>query len=34
MGDNWFHRLHTVAFSMGIIAAWLLTESKDKENKL
>lgn len=34
MGDNWLHRLHTVAFSMGIIAAWLLTESKDKENKL
>ena len=34
MGDNWLHRLHTVAFSMGIIAAWLLMESKDKENKL
>ena len=33
-GDNWLHRLHTVAFSMGIIAAWLLMESKDKENKL
>ena len=34
MGDNWLHRLHTVAFSMGIIAAWLLMETKDKENKL
>lgn len=34
MGDNWLHRLHTVAFSMGIICAWLLMETKDKENKL
>ena len=34
MGDNWLHRLHTVAFSLGIVFAWLLFESKDKENKL
>lgn len=34
LGDNWLHRLHTVAFSMGIICAWLLLETKDKENKL
>ena len=33
MGDNWLHRLHTVAFSLGIIFAWLLFETKDKENK-
>lgn len=32
--DNWLHRLHTLAFPMGIVAAWLLKESKDKENKL
>lgn len=34
LGDNWLHRLHTLAFPMGIIAAWLLQESKGKENKL
>ena len=34
LGDNWLHRLHTVAFSLGMIAAWLLMETKDKENKL
>ena len=34
MGDNWLHRLHTVAFSMGIVCAWLLMETKDKQNKL
>ncbi|MDD3007931.1 MAG: acyltransferase [Arcobacter sp.] len=34
LGDNWLHRLHTVAFSIGIVLAWLLHESKDKENKL
>jgi peptidoglycan/LPS O-acetylase OafA/YrhL len=34
MGDNWLHRLHTVAFSLGIIFAWLLFETKEKENKL
>ena len=33
MGDNWLHRLHTVAFSLGIVFAWLLFERKDKENK-
>ncbi len=34
LGSNWLHRLHTVAFSLGIIFAWLLFETKDKENKL
>lgn len=34
LGDNWLHRLHTVAFSMGIVCAWLLLEIKGKENKL
>ena len=34
MGDNWLHRLHTLAFPLGIVAAWLLMETKDKENKL
>ncbi|MBP7769558.1 MAG: acyltransferase [Aliarcobacter sp.] len=34
MGDNWLHRLHTLAFPLGIIAAWLLVKSKEKENKL
>lgn len=34
LGDNWLHRLHTLAFPMGIVAAWLLMETKDKENKL
>ena len=34
MGDNWLHRLHTVAFSLGIVFAWVLFETKDKENKL
>ena len=34
MGDNWLHRLHTFAFSLGIVFAWLLFETKDKENKL
>ena len=33
MGDIWLHRLHTVVFSLGIIFAWLLFETKDKENK-
>lgn len=33
LGDNWLHRLHTVAFSLGIVFAWLLFETKDKENK-
>ena len=33
MGDNWLHRLHTVAFSLGIVFAWILFETKDKENK-
>jgi peptidoglycan/LPS O-acetylase OafA/YrhL len=34
MGDNWLHRLHTLAFPLGIVAAWLLMETKEKENKL
>ena len=34
MGDNWLHRLHTLAFPLGIIAAWLLMKTKEKENKL
>ena len=34
MGDNWLHRLHTLAFPLGIVAAWLLMETKNKENKL
>ena len=34
MGDNWLHRLHTVAFLYGYYCAWLLMETKDKENKL
>jgi peptidoglycan/LPS O-acetylase OafA/YrhL len=34
MGDNWLHRLHTVAFSLGMVFAWLLFESKGEENKL
>lgn len=33
IGDNWLHRLHTVAFSLGIVFAWILFETKDKENK-
>ena len=31
LGSNWLHRLHTVAFSMGIILAWLL-QVKDGQN--
>ena len=34
MGDNWLHRLHTLAFPLGIVAAWLLMKTKEKENKL
>jgi peptidoglycan/LPS O-acetylase OafA/YrhL len=33
LGDNWLHRLHTVAFSLGMVFAWVLFETKDKENK-
>lgn len=32
--DNWLHRMHTMAFSLGIVFAWLLIETKDKPNKL
>lgn len=24
LGSNWLHRLHSVAFSIGIVMAWLL----------
>lgn len=35
LGDNWLHRLHTLAFSFGIIFAWLLKDSKvNPTNKL
>ena len=34
MGYNWLHRLHTLAFPLGIVAAWLLMKTKEKENKL
>lgn len=34
MGDNWLHRLHTLAFPLGIVAAWLLMKTKEKDNKL
>jgi len=33
MGDNWLHRLHTVSFPLGMVFAWLMMETKDKENK-
>ncbi|MFW3411174.1 acyltransferase family protein [Aliarcobacter butzleri] len=33
LGDNWLHRLHTLAFPMGIIAAWLLQVKEGEENK-
>jgi len=33
LGSNWLHRLHTFAFSLGIIIAWLLQVKDDKENK-
>ncbi|KLE08948.1 acyltransferase family protein [Aliarcobacter butzleri] len=33
LGDNWLHRLHTLAFPMGIIAAWLLQAKEGQENK-
>ncbi|RBQ29292.1 acyltransferase [Aliarcobacter vitoriensis] len=33
LGSNWLHRLHTVAFSLGIIAAWLVQIKDGQENK-
>lgn len=33
LGSNWLHRLHTVAFSMGIILAWLLQVKEGDKNK-
>mgnify|MGYP001484326719 FL=1 len=33
LGSNWLHRLHTVAFSMGIILAWLLQVKEGEENR-
>ena len=34
LGSNWLHRLHTVAFPMGIVAAWLLQAKDGKDNAL
>lgn len=34
LGSNWLHRLHTVAFSLGIITAWLFQVKEGQENKL
>ncbi len=31
---NWLHRLHTNAFSLGILLAWILHEPKDAKNNL
>jgi len=33
LGSNWLHRLHTVAFSLGIVIAWLLQVKDGEENK-
>ena len=33
LGSNWLHRLHTVAFSMGIILAWFLQVKEGKKNR-
>ena len=33
LGSNWLHRLHTVAFSMGIILAWLLQVKDGEKNR-
>lgn len=32
LGSNWLHRLHTLAFSMGILAAWFLRPKENKED--
>jgi peptidoglycan/LPS O-acetylase OafA/YrhL len=32
--DNWLHRLHTFAFSLGMLLAWLLQETKEKPNRV
>lgn len=32
LGSNWLHRLHTLAFSLGIIAAWLLRAKENGED--
>ena len=32
--DNWLHRMHTLAFSLGIVFAWLLFETKEKPNRV
>jgi peptidoglycan/LPS O-acetylase OafA/YrhL len=31
---DWLHRLHTNAFSLGMVVAWALHEPKDRNNKL
>ena len=33
LGSNWLHRLHAVAFSMGIILAWLLQVKEGEKNR-
>ncbi|PRM97450.1 acyltransferase [Arcobacter cryaerophilus gv. crypticus] len=33
LGSNWLHRLHTVAFSMGILLAWLLQVKEGEKNR-
>lgn len=34
LGSNWLHRLHSVAFSIGIIMAWLLVIRPNEKNKI
>src|SRR5574344_919062 len=34
LGSNWLHRLHSVAFSIGIVMAWLLAIKPNEKNKL
>jgi len=33
LGSNWLHRLHTAAFPLGIILAWLLQSKDGNDNK-
>jgi peptidoglycan/LPS O-acetylase OafA/YrhL len=34
LGSNWLHRLHSEAFSIGIVMAWLLAIKPNEKNKL
>lgn len=34
LGSNWLHRLHSVAFSIGIIMAWILVIRPNEKNKI